>query len=181
VTRHTYWKIAKESVGEFWEDSFHLAAALSFYTLLSLSPLVLIVVAAAGLVWSEASVRAQLLNEIRELVGQAGAETVRTVLEGTTVSGRNIGSMVETSVNWRRVRFRASVIPVARRIRWRAGERSHPWRCPIVRERYRMEVSQGGAQRAVSHFSARQTRRRPSTCAGRDWRRGTDGNASPLD
>jgi membrane protein len=95
VTRHTYWKIAKESVGEFWEDSpFQLAAALSFYTLLSLSPLVLIVVAAAGLVWSEASVRAQLLNQIRELVGQAGAETVRTVLEGTTVSGRNIGSMV---------------------------------------------------------------------------------------
>ena len=95
MTRHTYWKIAKESVAEFWEDSpFQLAAALSFYTLLSLSPLVLIVVAAAGLVWSEASVRAQLLNQIRELVGQAGAETVRTVLEGTTVSGRNIGSMV---------------------------------------------------------------------------------------
>jgi membrane protein len=90
-----YWKIAKESIGEFWEDSpFQLAAALSFYTLLSLSPLVLIVVAAAGLVWSEASVRAQLLNQIRELVGQAGAETVRTVLEGTTVSGRNIGSIV---------------------------------------------------------------------------------------
>jgi uncharacterized BrkB/YihY/UPF0761 family membrane protein len=42
VTWHTYWKIAKESVGEFWEDSpFQLAAALSFYTLLSLSPLVL--------------------------------------------------------------------------------------------------------------------------------------------
>ena len=44
MTRHTYWKIAKESVGEFREDSpFQLAAALSFYTLLSLSPLVLIV------------------------------------------------------------------------------------------------------------------------------------------
>jgi hypothetical protein len=48
---------------------------------LSLSPLVLIVVAAAGLVWGEQSVRAELLNQIRELVGQAGAETVRMVLE----------------------------------------------------------------------------------------------------
>ena len=95
VTRHTYWRIAKESVREFWEDSpFQLAAALSFYTLLSLSPLVLIVVAAAGLVWSEASVRAQLLNQIRELVGPAGAETIRTVLEGTTISSRNLGSMI---------------------------------------------------------------------------------------
>ena len=66
MTRHTVWKLAKESVVEFWEDSpFQLAAALSFYTLLSLSPLVLIVVAAAGLVWSEQSVRAELLNQIR--------------------------------------------------------------------------------------------------------------------
>jgi membrane protein len=95
VSQHTYWKLAKESVDEFWEDSpFQLAAALSFYSLLSLSPLVLIVVAAAGLVWSEAYVRVQLLNQIRELVGEAGAETVRTVLEATTISSRNIGSVI---------------------------------------------------------------------------------------
>jgi membrane protein len=95
MTRHTFWKLVKESVAEFWEDSpFQLAAALSFYTLLSLSPLVLIVVAAAGLVWSEQSVRAELLNQIGELVGQAGAETVRVVLESTTISGKSIGSMI---------------------------------------------------------------------------------------
>jgi membrane protein len=95
VTWHNYWKLAKESVAEFWEDSpFQLAAALSFYTLLSLSPLVLIVVAAAGLVWGEQSVRAELLNQIRELVGQAGAETVRMVLEGTTISGQSFWSMI---------------------------------------------------------------------------------------
>ena len=95
MTRHTFWKLAQESVTEFWEDSpFQLAAALSFYTLLSLSPLVLIVVAAAGLVWGEQSVRAELLNQIRELVGQAGAETVRMVLEGTTISGHSLGSMI---------------------------------------------------------------------------------------
>jgi len=95
VTRHNYWKLATESVAEFWEDSpFQLAAALSFYTLLSLSPLVLIVVAAAGLVWSEQSVRAELLNQIEELVGQAGAETVHMVLVGTSISGKSMGSMI---------------------------------------------------------------------------------------
>jgi len=95
VTRHNYWQLTKESVAEFWEDSpFQLAAALSFYTLLSLSPLVLIVVAAASLVWGEQSVRAELLNQIGELVGQAGAETVRMVLEGTTFSGQSLGSMI---------------------------------------------------------------------------------------
>jgi membrane protein len=95
VTRHNYWKLANESIAEFWKDSpFQLAAALSFYTLLSLSPLVLIVVAAAGLVWGEQSVRAELLNQVEELVGQAGAETVRMVLEGTTISGQSLASMI---------------------------------------------------------------------------------------
>jgi membrane protein len=95
VTRRTFWKLAKEAVAEFWEDSpLQLAAALSFYTLLSLSPLVLIVVATAGLVWGEPSVRAELLTQIQELVGQAGAETIRMVLEGTTISGQSLGSMI---------------------------------------------------------------------------------------
>jgi membrane protein len=93
--RRKYWQLARRSVDEFFEDSpFQLAAALSFYTVLSLSPLVLIVVAAAGLVWGEQPVRSELLNQIRELTGDAGAETVRTVLESTTISGQSIGSMI---------------------------------------------------------------------------------------
>ena len=93
--RRRYWQLARKSVDEFFEDSpFQLAAALSFYTVLSLSPLVLIVVAAAGLVWGEQPVRSELLNQIRELTGDAGAETVRTVLESTTISGQSIGSMI---------------------------------------------------------------------------------------
>jgi membrane protein len=93
--RRKYWQLARKSVDEFFEDSpFQLAAALSFYTVQSLSPLVLIVVAAAGLVWGEQPVRSELLNQIRELTGDAGAETVRTVLESTTISGQSIGSMI---------------------------------------------------------------------------------------
>jgi membrane protein len=95
VTRHNYWGLATESIAKFWEDSpFQLAAALSFYTVLSLSPLVLIVVAAAGLVLGDQPVRSELLSQIRALVGEAGAETVRTVLESTTIRGQSLGSMI---------------------------------------------------------------------------------------
>jgi membrane protein len=60
-------------VEEFLEASpFQLAGALSFYTLLSLSPLVL-VVGTAGLVLSEDVVRAQLLVEV---YGAAGSLVV---------------------------------------------------------------------------------------------------------
>ena len=95
MTRHNYWGLATESIAKFWEDSpFQLAAALSFYTVLSLSPLVLIVVAAAGLVLGDQPVRTELLSQIRALVGEAGAETVRTVLESTTIRGQSLGSMI---------------------------------------------------------------------------------------
>ena len=94
LTARSFWKLAKESIDKFLEDSpFQLSAAVSFYTVLSLSPLVLIIVAAAGLVWGEQSVRSELLTQIRELVGHAGAETVRTALESTTLSGQSVGSM----------------------------------------------------------------------------------------
>ena len=90
-----YWRFIEETVTEFLEDSpFQLAAALSFYTLLSLSPLILIVVAAAGLVWGQQPVRTQLLNQIQQLVGEAGADTVRTVLEHTTISDHGVWSMI---------------------------------------------------------------------------------------
>ena len=62
--------------------------------MLSLSPLVLIVVAAAGLVLGDQPVRTELLSQIRALVGEAGAETVRTVLESTTIRGQSLGSMI---------------------------------------------------------------------------------------
>src|SRR5262245_54402809 len=57
-----------------------LAAALSYYTLLSLAPLVLMAVSVAGLVFERTAVEQKLVSEMRDLVGTAGAEVTRTVL-----------------------------------------------------------------------------------------------------
>jgi len=81
MSPRTLRAVAWEAVVDFLDESpFQLSAALSFYTLLSLSPLILLVVGVTGLVWSEDVVRAHLLGEIEQLVGRAGAETVATVL-----------------------------------------------------------------------------------------------------
>jgi len=89
------WSLARETAAEFVEAApFELAGAISFYTLLSLSPLVLVVVGVAGLVWSEAAVRAQLLAEIERLVGPAGSETVETILVHGADLRRSVSSLV---------------------------------------------------------------------------------------
>jgi membrane protein len=57
-----------------------LAAALSYYTLLSLAPLVLVAVGLAGLVFERTAVERKLVAEMRDLVGAAGAEVTQAVL-----------------------------------------------------------------------------------------------------
>ena len=58
-----------------------LAAALSYYTLLSLAPLVLMAVGVAGLVFERTAVEEKLVSEMHDLVGAAGAEVTRAVLQ----------------------------------------------------------------------------------------------------
>jgi membrane protein len=66
---------------EYWSNRpMELAAALSYYTLLSLAPLVLMVVAVAGLVFDRATVEGRVVTEMRLLVGVEGSEVVETVL-----------------------------------------------------------------------------------------------------
>lgn len=58
-----------------------LAASLSLYSLLSLAPLVILTIAIASLVFGRSEAEDVLIDEVRDLMGSAGASTVRTVIE----------------------------------------------------------------------------------------------------
>jgi membrane protein len=66
-----------------WNDdkASTLAAALSFYTALSLAPLVVIVVGIIGLAYGEDTARREILGQVHALLGTQGAQTVKAVLE----------------------------------------------------------------------------------------------------
>jgi len=71
----------KELAREYWANRpMELAAALSYYTLLSLAPLVLMTVAVAGLVFERATVERRIVSEMGLLIGSEGSEVVQTVL-----------------------------------------------------------------------------------------------------
>lgn len=71
----------KDIVRECWTHRpMELAAALSYYTLLSLAPLVLMTVALATLLFERGAVEATIVTEIRALIGDSGAEVVHTIL-----------------------------------------------------------------------------------------------------
>jgi membrane protein len=70
------------SAGKEWmnDRSMSKAAALAFYTLFSLGPVMLMVLAIAGLAFGEEAARGALFNELSMLVGPSGAQAIELVL-----------------------------------------------------------------------------------------------------
>jgi Virulence factor BrkB len=67
---------------EWWEDNApRLGAALAFYTLFSLSPLLIIAVAIAGLIFGREAAQGHVVAQIEGLVGHEGATAVQAMIE----------------------------------------------------------------------------------------------------
>lgn len=73
---------------------FELAAALSYYTLLSTAPLLLVMTGLTGLAMDEADARELLIRQANDLVGTEGAELLRDVSDNIDAEGSNILSIV---------------------------------------------------------------------------------------
>src|SRR5215469_17974066 len=58
-----------------------LAASLSFYSLLSLAPLVILTIAMASLAFGRSEAQAVLIDQVRNLMGGTGASAVQMVIE----------------------------------------------------------------------------------------------------
>jgi membrane protein len=66
-----------------WSDheAPRLGAALSFYTMLSLAPLVILVIAIASLVFGHSAAQNDIIREVQGIMGTEGAKAVETVIE----------------------------------------------------------------------------------------------------
>ena len=64
-------------------DAPRLGAALAFYTILSLSPLIILAITLAGVVFSRSAAQAQIVTEVRTMIGSDGAKAVQTMLANT--------------------------------------------------------------------------------------------------
>ncbi|MBE9145073.1 MULTISPECIES: YihY/virulence factor BrkB family protein [Planktothrix] len=92
VSWRTVWRLLKETYQEWSQDNAsQLAAALAYYTVFSLAPLLVIVVAIAGFFLGEEAARGELVGQIQGLVGKDGATVIQTALENTNRPGEGNG------------------------------------------------------------------------------------------
>lgn len=74
--------ILKTTFKKWNEDkASRLAAALSYYAIFSIGPVILVIIAIAGLVFGEQAARGELVGQIEGAVGPQAAQTIQGILE----------------------------------------------------------------------------------------------------
>mgnify|MGYP000184201171 CR=1 FL=1 len=64
-----------------YHEAPRLGAALAFYTILSLAPLMILIVSLAAFVFGFPSAQSQILMQVQSMLGQQGAEAVKAIIE----------------------------------------------------------------------------------------------------
>ena len=91
MTIRDMWAIVKEAGSESLADRVpRLGAALAFYTTFALAPLLVIVVAIAGLVFGREAAEGRLLGEMRSLVGDEGADALQALVAAAGQPGAGV-------------------------------------------------------------------------------------------
>jgi membrane protein len=92
LTRKALWRLVKEAAAEWQQDkASRLAAALAYYAIFSLTPLIIIIIAIAGSLFGEAAARGQIIAQIEGAVGKEGAAFIQTLLQNTGHGGAGTG------------------------------------------------------------------------------------------
>lgn len=89
------WKVIKGAFAGFLEDEcIRYSAALSFFALFSLAPMVLIAVQVAGFLADDINFQQQLTEQFSQMVGQQGAQGITVLMESLERKDTNLVQLV---------------------------------------------------------------------------------------
>jgi len=82
VTPRAAWKLVKQVVSDYFEDKApRLAAALAYYALMALAPLLLVCIAIAGMAVGMHDARDAVADQAKSLLGQQGGDFIDGMME----------------------------------------------------------------------------------------------------
>jgi membrane protein len=90
-----WWQLVKAAASS-WSDDYapSMGAALSYYTVFSMAPLLLIVIAIAGLVFGADAARGEIFGQLRGLMGADAAKAVENILVSVSKPSEGITATV---------------------------------------------------------------------------------------
>jgi membrane protein len=95
MTLSGLWTVLRHALAGWWNDNVpHLGAALSYYTLFSLAPILIVAIAIAGLAFGAEAVRGEIVHQIDGLVGREGGLAVQAMLQGAARPSSSIPATI---------------------------------------------------------------------------------------
>ena len=90
-----WWHLVTKAVSS-WVDDYapSMGAALAYYTMFSIAPLLLIVIAVAGFVFGPEAARGEILSQLQGLMGNDGAHAVEGLLKSMSQPERSTGAAI---------------------------------------------------------------------------------------
>jgi len=94
-----WWELVKGALAA-WSDDYapSMGAALSYYSVFSMAPLLLIVISIAGLAFGQEAARGEVFGQLRGLMGDEAASAVEALLTSLSQRERGISSAIVGAV-----------------------------------------------------------------------------------
>jgi membrane protein len=91
MTLKNIWILIKAAASS-WVDDYaqSMGAALAYYTMFSIAPLLLIVISIAGLIFGVEAARGEIVGQLQGLMGQQGAAAVQGLLESASKPAESV-------------------------------------------------------------------------------------------
>jgi membrane protein len=89
------WKITRETVSAWINDNApSMGAAIAYYTLFSIAPLLIIATAIAGLFFGEEAARGEIFERIRGVLGQEAALAIQGLVKSASAPAKSFFALL---------------------------------------------------------------------------------------
>jgi membrane protein len=89
------WGLVKTAV-KSWSDDYapSMGAALAYYTVFSIAPLLLIVIAIAGLIFGVEAARGEIFGQLQGMMGDEGAAAIQGLMESASKPAKSLTATI---------------------------------------------------------------------------------------
>lgn len=90
------WSLLRQTINEWFEDGApRLGAALAYYSVFSIGPLLLIAIGVASLIFDSGMVEREVMGQVGRLIGDQGAQAVQAMISNASIGNRStIGTLL---------------------------------------------------------------------------------------
>ncbi|WP_293891455.1 YihY/virulence factor BrkB family protein [Flavobacterium sp.] len=95
ITLHAGFRILKDTFNSFLDNrGLKLSASLSYYTVFSLAPLLLLMISLAGVFFGREAIQGQVFGEINGLIGNEAAAQIQEIIKNMELSGETTMAVI---------------------------------------------------------------------------------------